>query len=271
MKIPVRTLKRIYISQCFRPAALALLLLSGLAAISGCGSSSPVSNIQVGPVTFTDVNGTPLKYPPVSLTPGEYAYVDVTLTNDPQLLGANWSVYCGSALPPGTPPPPGQTEDESCGTFTPAHTMSGPIPPYVTSGAGYVAFYTAPAAAPKQGTVTLYASSTSNPSKFSSVTLTIGGLPILVSFASAPPSTMQFGASAQFAAVLKNDDTDAGVYWTATCEASDCGSFNPAQTKGGVDTAYTAPAAAPTGGTVQVTAISVADSTKTVSATIQIY
>jgi hypothetical protein len=270
MKIPVRTLKRICISQCFRPAALALLL-AGLAAVSGCGSSGSVSNIQVGPITFTDVNGAPLKYPPVSLTAGEGAYIDVALTNDPQSLGADWSVYCGSAPPPGTPLPPGQTEDDSCGTFAPAHTTSGPIPSYTTSGAGYVTFYTAPAATPKKETVTLYAAATSDHSKFSTVTLTVGGLPISVSFASAPPPPMKFGASAQFAAVLKNDDTNAGVYWTATCEASDCGSFNPAQTKGGVDTTYTAPAAAPAGGTVQVIATSIADSTKTVSATIQIY
>ena len=33
----------------------------------------------------------------------------MTLTNDSQLLGADWSVYCGSALPPGTVLPPGET------------------------------------------------------------------------------------------------------------------------------------------------------------------
>ena len=269
MKIPVRTLKRICVSQSFRPAAFALLL-AGLAAISGCSSSSSVSNIQVKPVTFTDVNGTRLKTPPASLTTGQGTYVDVTLTNDPQLLGADWSVYCGSALPPGSPLPPGQTQDESCGTFTPAHTISGPIPSYVTSGTGYVAFYTAPLATPKLGTVTLYAVATSDHSKFSSVTLTIGGLPISVGFAPTPLATLNTAHTTQLRVVLNNDVTDAGVNWTVICGSSDCGSFAPAQTTSAVDTIYTAPATVPTGGTVKVTATSIADPTKAVSATIAI-
>ncbi|AEU37438.1 hypothetical protein [Granulicella mallensis] len=269
MKIPVRTLKRICISQSFRPAVLALLLAS-LAAVSGCSSGSSVSDIIVKPITFTDANGTPLKTAPVSLTTSQGTYVDVTLTNDPQLLGADWSAYCGSALPPGAPLPPGQTQDQSCGTFTPAHTMSGPLPSYVTSGAGYVARYTAPPATPKLGTVTLYAISTSDHSKFSSTTLTIGGLPISVGFAPAPPATLRAGTTTQLRVVLNNDVTDAGVNWTVICGSSDCGSFNPAKTTSAVDTVYTAPATAPEGDIVKVTATSIADPTKAVVATITI-
>jgi hypothetical protein len=248
----------------------AVLLAVGLGVVSGCASGSSVSNVQVGTIAFTDVNGIPLKTTPTSLTVGQGTYVDVTLSNDPQLLGANWSVYCGSALPPGSPLPPGQTEDESCGTFVPGHTMSGPIPSYVTSASGYVTLYTAPAATPKNGTVTLFAVSASNPTKYSSVTLTIGGLPISVGFAPAPPSSMQTGASAQFRVVLNNDTTNAGVNWTVLCGSSDCGSFDPTQTTSGVATTYTAPVTVPTGGIVQVTATSIADPTKAVSATISI-
>ncbi|MBB5066074.1 hypothetical protein HDF15_004446 [Granulicella mallensis] len=269
MKIPVLMLKRICISQSFRPAALALLLAS-LAAVSGCSSGSSVSDIVVKPITFTDENGTPLKSPPVSLTTSHGTYVDVTLTNDPQLLGADWSAYCGSALPPGAPLPPGQTQDQSCGTFTPAHTISGPLPSYVTSGAGYVAFYTAPPATPKLGTVTLYAISTSDHSKFSSTTLTIGGLPISVGFAPAPLATLRAGTTTQLRVVLNNDVTDAGVNWTVICGSSDCGSFNPAKTTSAVDTVYTAPATVPEGDIVKVTATSIADPTKAVVATITI-
>lgn len=246
------------------------LTAAALMAISGCSSGASGTNLSVGAVTFTNVNGTALTTPPKSLTVGQGTYVDVTVSDDPQLLGADWSVYCGSAPPPGTPLPPGETEDETCGAFTPAHTISGPIPSYVTSAAGYVAFYTAPGSPPKNGTVTLYAASTTNPSKFSTVTLTIGGNPITVGFAPAPPTTMQTGATAQFRVVLNNDVTDAGVSWTVICGSSDCGSFDPAQTTSGVDTTYTAPATVPTGGTVQVTATSIADPTKAVSATISI-
>lgn len=256
----------------FSTRLLTVLALAAatVAMVIGCSSTTSLSDIQVGPITFTDANGTPLGTPPNSLTVGQGAFADVTLSKDPQLLGANWTVYCGSAPPPGTPLPPGQTQDESCGTFTPAHTMSGPVPTYVTSGAGYVTFYVAPAALPKNGVITLYASSTSNPSKFSSITLSIGGLPISVALAPAPPATLSAGASTQFRAVVNEDAANAGVNWTVICASSDCGSFNPTKTLSGAATTYTAPAAAPSGGTAQVTATSVTDPTKAASATISI-
>jgi hypothetical protein len=254
----------------FRRMALLAICIAVLISVSACSSGRSVSNVQVGSIIFTDANGTPLKTPPGSLTAGQGVYVDVTLNNDPQQLGADWSVYCGSAPPLGTPVPPGQTQDETCGIFTPAHTMSGPVPSFVTNGTGYVAFYVAPGAPPKGGTVTLYAASTSSPNKFSSVSLNIDGNPIAVSLAPPPPGTLEVGATTQLRAVLSNDTANAGVNWSVTCGSIDCGSFKPSQTSSGVATTYTAPAVAPTGGTVQVTATSVTDSTKAASATISI-
>jgi hypothetical protein len=251
-----------------RAAALGLLAAGLLAA--GCGSGTSTSQVAVGPIAFTDVNGIPVALPPASLNSGQSAYLDVAVSDDPQNLGASWSVYCGSAPPPGTPPPPGQTQSDACGTFTPAHTMSGPVPSYATGGSGYVTLYTAPAAPPARGTVTLYASSTSNPSRWSSVTLTVDGLPISVGFAPAPPSTLAAGASVQLKAVVDNDPADAGVNWTTVCASSDCGSFHPAQTGSGIDATYTAPASVPEGGTVQIVATSVTDPTKSARATISI-
>jgi hypothetical protein len=277
--ISMRRIQTIAVAHSFRSLrsmGVALLTI-GLLAVSGCSSGSSISNIKVLPITFTDANGTQLTTAPASLTVGQGTYVAVTLTNDPQLLGADWSVYCGSALPPGTPLPPGETQDDSCGTFTPVHTTScissgttRCIPSYVTSGTGYVASYTAPGAPPKQGTVTLYASATADPSKVSSVTLTIGGNPISVGFAPAPPSTMQAGDSKSFRAVLNNDNSNAGVKWTLICGSADCGSFDLQQTTSGIPTTYTAPTAVPTGSTVQVTATSIADPTKAVSAKVTI-
>jgi hypothetical protein len=148
----------------------ALPLLAAALLFQGCASSS--LRPQVGPITFTDATGT--SQPAITaLNAGQGSYMDVTISDDPALLGATWSVTCESALPPGTPLPPGQTVDTSCGTFAPTHTLSGPVPSYATSALGYVSFYTAPAAPPKGGTVTLYATSTSDPSQYSSVTLTI--------------------------------------------------------------------------------------------------
>jgi len=277
--ISMRRIQTIVIANSFhslRSVGVALLTIS-LLAVSGCSSGSSVSDIKVGPVTFSDANGTALKTSPASLTAGQGAYVTVTLTNDSQLLGADWSVYCGSSLPPGTVLPTGETDD-SCGTFTPIHTTScvqgsttSCIPSYVTSGAGYVAFYTAPGATPKQGTVTLYASATADHSKVSSVTLTIGGNPITVGFAPAPPTTMQAGASTSFRAVLNNDNSNAGVKWTATCGSADCGTFNPIQTTSAETTTYTAPSTVPTGGlVVKIAATSVADSSKAATANVTI-
>lgn len=255
-----RPLRRMLLGSC-----TAILII-----VSACSSGTPVSKVQVGAITFTDINGAPLKTPPGSLTAGQGAYVEVSVNDDPQQLGADWSVYCASALPPGTPPPPGQTQDESCGTFTPAHTLSGPIPSYVTNGARYVAFYVAPGAPPKDGIVTLYAASASSPNKFASVSLSINGNPISVSLAPPPPGSLTAGSSTQLRSVLNNDPANAGVTWSVLCGSADCGSFQPSQTGSGIATTYTAPAAAPAGGIVQVTATSVTDPTKTASTTISI-
>ncbi len=266
------TIKRNSLSRFLYPSKLGCvaLLSSGLLILSGCGSGS--TKPQVEGVTFTDVDGSALKTPPSSLSVGQGTYVDVMLTGDSQLLGADWSVVCGSALPPGTPLPPGQPQDESCGTFTPAHTLSGPIPTYVTNAvtSRYVALYVAPAATPKQGVVTLYASATADHSRSSSVTLTISGQPISVGFAPAPPSTLQVGQSVPFRAALNNDVTNAGVRWSVICGSSDCGFFGPVETVSGEASTYVAPATIPVGGNVQVTATSVGDPTKAISATISI-
>jgi hypothetical protein len=247
------------------------LLCAGLIVLSGCSSGSG-SKPQVEGITFSDIDGSALKTQPTSLAAEQGTYVTVMLSGDSQMLGANWTALCGSALPPGTPLPPGQTQDESCGTFTPAHTMSGPIPSYVTNAVtgGYVALYVAPTVPPKQGIVTLYASATADPSSVAIATLTIGGQPITVGFAPAPPTTMQVGASAQIKAVLNNDVTNAGVRWSVACGSTDCGFFGPVETTSGVVTTYVAPASVPAGGTVQVTATSVGDPTKAISATISI-
>ena len=149
----------------------ALLLLAAALLVPGCTSSSS-SRPQVGAIAFTDAFGND-EQALAAITAGRGAYMDVAITNDSALLGATWSVTCKSALPPGTPLPPGEIVDTSCGTFAPLHTLSAPIPTYATSATGYVTFYTAPPSVPKGGTVTLFAASTSDPSQYSSVTLTI--------------------------------------------------------------------------------------------------
>ena len=87
-------------------------LASAALSLVACGTSSS-SRPQVGAIAFTDANGNAL--PAVTaLNAGSGAYLEVLVTQDPQMLGVNWSVSCSSKLPPGTPLPPGQTVDESC-------------------------------------------------------------------------------------------------------------------------------------------------------------
>jgi len=247
------------------------VLLAGLTALSGCASGNGYKPTVTG-VEFTDIDGTKLTTQPTALTTSQGTYVAATLTGDTQQLGVNWVAVCGSALAPGEPLPTGATEDTSCGTFTPAHTMSTPIPTYVTNAysTGYLALYVAPTATPKQGVVTLYAEATADPSRVATVTLTINGQPISVSFAPAPSSSLKVSATTKIKAALDNDVTNAGVRWSAVCGSSDCGTFSPVETTSGVATTYTAPATVPAGGPVQVTATSVADPTKAVNSTITI-
>ncbi len=236
----------------------------------GCGSSSVKPD--VGPITVTDVNGGNPQPAIKSLTVGGGTYLDVTLTNDKSLLGADWTVSCGNALPPGTPLPPGQTVDTSCGSFSPNHTMSctpsgtpSCIPSYSSSAAGYVTYYSAPAAPPKAGTVTLYASSSTDHSRFSALTLVIAGQPISVGIVAStpPPFTLAVSGTMSLTGTLSNDYTVGGgsISWSLSCQSSDCGSLGATKTTNGTAITFTAPATVPTGNTVTVTATSVTDPT----------
>jgi hypothetical protein len=236
----------------------ALALLS----LSGCGGTSVKP--QVGSITVTDANGV-AQSAIKSLTVGSGTYLDVTLTNDKSLLGADWTVTCSSELASGTPLPSGETVDTSCGYFTPIHTASAPVPSYSDSASGIVTYYTAPASPPTSGTVTLYVSSSADHSRFSSLTLVIQGQPISVSIvaSTAPPFTLAVGGTMSLIGTLSNDYTTGGgsINWSLSCQSSDCGSLSATKTTSGTTITYTAPAAIPTGNTVTVTATSVTDPT----------
>lgn len=249
---------------------LAMIALSVLLAAGGCSSKTASNLIQVGPIAFTDANGSEVGGTFTTMAAGSTVYVDVALTDDKALLGVDWTVACGSAPPPGTPLPPGVTQNDSCGTFTPVHTASAPVPSYASSGTGVVTLFTAPPSPPKDGVVTLYAAATGDHSRYSTVTLTIVGLPISIQFGTTPPATMPVSGTALLKAVLTNDYVSGGASWSVTCGATACGSFSSTTTASGVATTYHAPSAVPPGGTVAVTATSVTDPTKQISAVIAI-
>ena len=84
-----------------------------------------------------------------------------------------------------------------------------------------------------------------------------------------PPASLNTGAYAGIAAVVTNDNQNAGVNFTCAPTGS-CGTFTPSATGSNVPVCYLAPAQVPTGGTATVTATSVTDPTKFKSATINI-
>jgi hypothetical protein len=94
--------------------------------------------------------------------------------------------------------------------------------------------------------------------------------PISVSFLSQPATSLNVGASTGVAATVSNDSANAGVAWKVSCGSSSCGSISPAQTASGATANYVAPTAVPTPASVTITATSVTDSTKSVSASITI-
>ena len=84
---------------------------------------------------------------------------------------------------------------------------------------------------------------------------------IAVTFSVAPPLTISAGGTANVSALVANDSAGKGVTWSCT-PGTACGTFNPASTSSGAATTYSAPATAPTGGSVTITATAVSDSTK---------
>jgi hypothetical protein len=241
------------------PVCPAVFCAAACLGLLGCGSSS--AKPDVGPITVTNLNG--VSQPAIkSLTVGSGTYLDVTITNDKNLLGADWTVTCSSELPPGTPLPPGQTIDTSCGYFTPAHTASAPVPSYADNADGIVTYYTSPAAPPKSGTVTLYASASADHSQFSTLTLAIAGQPISIAIVGSPPPPFSLapGQAMSLTGTLSNDYMagEGGIKWSLSCGSSECGSLSSTTSTSGTPITYTAPAAVPNAGAVVVTATSAA-------------
>lgn len=149
-------------------AAWPLVLVTS-AALASCGAT-PVPALSA--VTLTDISGHP--QPAVASLPhGTSVYLTIVVSNDPRQLGAAWNATCTTALPPGTLAPGAQ--DPTCGAFTYAHTMSGPMPAYPLPSAAppIVTKFTAPATIPPGGAITIVAHATSNPAITSTLTLRI--------------------------------------------------------------------------------------------------
>ncbi|MGA9672228.1 MAG: hypothetical protein WBQ94_23650 [Terracidiphilus sp.] len=173
------------------------------------------------------------------------ATVYAAVENGPSTSQVNYSVTCASA--------------NACGVLSPSDEAGAIV-------------YTAPSAIPSGASVTITATAVADTTKSVSAVVTITPpIAISVSFQLPLPASLQVNAAASWIAVIKNDTSaNPQVKWTAACDGTSCGSFNPAVTSNYFATGYTAPSTIPSGNTVTVTATSVTDPTKSASATITI-
>jgi hypothetical protein len=124
--------------------------------------------------------------------------------------------------------------------------------------------YTAPSAAPSPATVTVTAIAQADSTKSAAAAVTItasGGSNIVVSVSPRRGGLTVAQQLSTLKATLTNDTTNAGVTWSS----SGGGSFSPTTSLSDVAVTFTAPSSA---GVVTITATSVADGSKTATATI---
>lgn len=91
-----------------------------------------------------------------------------------------------------------------------------------------------------------------------------------VAFSPQPPASMDTNANVDIVAIVSNDSSNGGVTWNLSCGGSSCGSLSATSSPSGAAVTYKAPASIPGSGTVVLTATSVADTSVSASASIQI-
>ncbi len=229
---------------CGGPAAIAGLAIA--AGLLGCGG---VGSVSITPPPPNPVSVIFVSTPPSTLAVNASATIYAATTYSAPGSGENgavtYAISCGSP--------------NACGTLGPNDEVGA-----VT--------YTAPAAVPSGGTVTVTATSVADTSLSRTATITIvPPIPISVAFASTLPASVEVGSTIGIVATVANDvSANPQIQWSVSCGAASCGSFNPVTTDDDAQTQYTAPAAIPPGGTVTLTATSVTDPTKFVSGSVTI-
>ena len=203
--------------------------------------------------------------PPISQPSGPTSVIFVATPPKSLAVNASATLYAAAIYPLALSANTAVTYSVSCGSTGACGVLSA------SDELGAIV-YTAPSAVPTGGTVTVKATSAVDTSLSASATITIvPPIPITVSFFGGTPASVQVSATIPVRAGINNDvSANPEARWTVTCGGSDCGAFNPTTTTDEAATAYTAPAAIPPGTTVTVTATSVTDPTKSVSAGIVI-
>src|SRR5580704_2443089 len=215
------------------------------AASSADPSKSVTTTIQVTPSPAISIGFN--QAPPISMLTGATANIVVVVSNDSTNAGDDLTVTCGGS--------------NACGTIVPSHT-AGTV--------GDFAVYTAPQVVPDVGTVTITAASTAAPSQTVSAIVTIKQAPLKIALSQSPTPNLPAGAATNLTAVVTFDPYNAGIDWSASCQSSLCGSFNPAHTASGQLTTFTAPQTVPGDGVVTITAASTTAPTTTAVAQVTI-
>ena len=224
----------------------ATVMLTATSVADGTKSASTTITLTATPVVAVT-----LSLPTASVAVGGTQAFTANVTGDSAGKGVAWTVT-GSGC-----------TGAACGTVTPS-----------SSGSGVAVTYTAPTAVPSPAAVTLKATSVADTSKSASATITVtaAAAPIVVTV-SQPSASIAVNATQSFSATVANDSANKGVTWTVTgtgCSGAACGSVAPTTSASGAAVTYTAPGAVPTPATVTLKATSVADTTKSASATITV-
>ncbi|MEI9978447.1 MAG: hypothetical protein WDN23_05500 [Edaphobacter sp.] len=167
--------------------------------------------------------------------PGRSATLTALVSNNPAAGGVDWTLSCSTS---------------NCGSIS-SHTASGAPATFQNSSN-----------VPVDGTITVTAKSTSDPTKSTSATanvVTAQPIVVTMSTSSPLPATLKTASAATLAATALPNTGNAGIDWTATCgSAGACGSFNlsPAHTASSGQIIYTAPTTVPSGGIVTIVASS---------------
>lgn len=125
--------------------------------------------------------------------------------------------------------------------------------------------YTAPNQLPSPAQITVKAVAQADTTKTSSATVTVTSS-VAVSAVSPANPTVTAGGTEQFTAATSNDPGNLGVNWSVNGVAGGNSTAGTITSKG----LYTAPAFPPAGGSVTITAVSVADGSKSASTTASI-
>src|SRR5215472_1212116 len=211
------------------------LFLSAVAFLSGCSGAAP-SNPGPPPTPAISVSVSPTAS---SVQLSQTQNFTATVANDAQNKGVTWTLSgCSGA---------------ACGSLSATSSPSGSA---IT--------YTAPTSVPNPATVTLTAASVADNSKTSAAAITVTPSNITVQL-TPKRGGLTLGQPLNFSATIANDAGSHGVVWSAagnSCSGNACGTFTNV---GAASVTYTAPG---TAGVYTITATSVADPTKTTSATV---